>query len=185
MNTDTFARATGIPWEDWLVVLGSAGGSGLTHRGLARVAGAAIEERGVCANPDWWAQSVAIAFERHIGRRSIGQGAGGTFSSSCSRTLSGTLDEVAAAWVHRATTDGLPLGLSWEGEARLTGSEKWRYWRCDLSDGTRLVASVGLSPREGRSVLTLSHEGLGDEVARSESRDAWRSLLHEVTLTQQ
>lgn len=182
IGDETLADSTGIEWEEWLVLLERAGGESLSHRQLARVAGALIEERGPCPNPDWWAQSVAIAFERHIGRRMTGQGEDGTFQASCSRTLVGSLDEIAAAWALRADVDGLPLGLTWQGEPRLSSSEKWRYWRCGLSDGTRLVVSVGSSPRGDRSVLTLTHEGLPDAGSRERSLAGWRAVLQEVTL---
>ncbi|WP_312350644.1 hypothetical protein [Actinomyces sp.] len=181
-GTDTFSRSTGIDWEEWLVLLEHAGGESLSHRQLARVAGALIEERGPCPNPDWWAQSVAIAFERHTGRREVGQVEDGTFQASCSRTLVGSLDEIAAAWALRANVDGLPLGLTWQGEPRVSSSGKWRYWRCGLSDGTRLTASVGGSPRDDRCVLTLTHEGLPDVDSREGSRAGWRAVLQEVTV---
>lgn len=182
IGSESFARSTGIDWEEWLVLLERAGGESLTHRQLARVAEALIEEQGPCPNPGWWAQSVAIAFERHTGRRAPGQVEDGTFLASCSRTLAGSLDEIAAAWALRAGDDHLPLGLTWQGDARLSSSERWRYWRRGLSDGTRLSVSVGRSPHDDRCVLTLTHEGLPDVESRERSRAAWRATLQEVAV---
>lgn len=185
-GTQNFARATGIPWEEWTLHLEQAGGSSLDHQELARVAGALIEERGECSNPDWWAQSVAVAFERHIGRRTTGQVGDSTFQASCSRTLVGSLDQVADAWAGWAGAGRLPLGasLSLQGKPRLSSTEKWRYWRCDLSDGTRLVVTVGRSPRPDRSVLTIVQEGLPSAESRERSRDAWRAVLKDVAVPQ-
>jgi hypothetical protein len=46
-------------------------------------------------------------------------------------------------------------------------SEKWRYWRCGLDDGSRIVVTIGDKP-PAKSVLSVQHERLdsAEEVAR-------------------
>lgn len=52
-----------------------------------------------------------------------------------------------------------------------SASEKWRYWRCGLVDGTRITVNVGLKA-PGKSGLGINHEKL----ASPEEVERWRAL---------
>jgi len=49
-------------------------------------------------------------------------------------------------------------------------TEKWRYWRCGLADGSRLSVNIQTKPDGQKSMLAINH----DNLASSEAVEAWR-----------
>lgn len=97
-NIEAITKATSKPWEQWMEQLDSAGAKDLSHKPLAsmiyQLMPAGLE------NPGWWAQSVAIAYEQHIGRRVPGQASDGSFKGSVSTTLNMDLEGALQSWVN-------------------------------------------------------------------------------------
>ena len=67
MKLENFARTTGRSWEKWLEFLNEIGAGELTHTEIAQ----RIHDTGDATG--WWSQSIALAYEQHIGRRVPGQ----------------------------------------------------------------------------------------------------------------
>lgn len=151
----------------------SAGGESLSHRELAAVAAELFT--GV-DNPDWWAQGAAIAYEQQIGRRLPGQRADGSFAVTVSKTLPGDPDGALA--VFEALMAGRSaLGAVPFAEAPATSrTEKWRYWRVPLADGTRGAVTIG-TRRPGASGVAVEVSRLTDPEAVEAWREHVRSLL--------
>lgn len=99
-NLDAIVAATGRGWEDWTAWLEDVGAHDVTeHAEVAALVLARLREPGGPAvpNPEWWAQSVTVAWEQHTGRRAPGQRTDGTFDANASRTVPGTMDEALSA----------------------------------------------------------------------------------------
>lgn len=192
-NVDALVRATSIEWEDWTSRLDAAGGRDLAHPELARLTLAEIKDQDGCSNPEWWAQTAAVAYEQHIGRRLPGQREDGTFDANASRTVPGTMDEALervsevfdaalAPAPQEKNDDGRRLVLS--GEARTSATEKWRYWRADLADGTTVAVTIndkkvadGAAPK---ATVAIGHRGLPSPDAAAAAKDAWKDLLGQL-----
>ncbi|MEX5296402.1 hypothetical protein QYM41_14080 [Kocuria sp. CPCC 205268] len=173
-STAGIARATGIPWETWTARLEELGARSMSHAEIARRVAEQLD--GVVENHEWWAQSVTVAWEQHTGVRRPGQTGDGSFGTSASRTVAGTPDEVLTRWTEllagRTEVDGVPFRQP-PSTAR---TEKWRYWRARLADGTRVAATLGEAGR-GRTTVAVAHTGLpsAEDVARW--RGVWKELL--------
>src|SRR5262245_57645204 len=129
-------RGTGKAWRDWLAFLGQIGACQLPHKEVAR------RVRKECSVNGWWAQSVAVAYEQHIGRRVPGQQGDGGFQVSVSKTFPGSMDTVLARW--QAAVEGREqvAGIAITRGLEVSRTDQWRYWRCGLADGSRV--SVGI-----------------------------------------
>ncbi|MGG5751914.1 hypothetical protein ACQ3I4_04740 [Zafaria sp. Z1313] len=127
-------------------------------------------------NPGWWAQGVAVAYEQHTGRRMPGQSCDGSYQVGASRTFNGSMDEARTAWGDLVSGledfGGVPL----DQDATLSESEKWRYWRAPLADGSRVSLDI-YEKAPGRSSMGINHTKLGSPEAVEHWRSTWKGLL--------
>lgn len=176
-NTAAIEHGTGIEWPAWVEHLDALGGRELPHAELAAGAHRLLEGRK--GNAGWWAQGVAVAYEQEIGRREPGQGCNGDFQVGVSKTYPGTLDEAIAAW--RSLVDGLTEfgGVPMERPPTPSSTEKWRYWRVPLADGSRVSLDICASGN-GKSRLGINHTKLDSTVAVEHWRTVWKELLQRL-----
>lgn len=172
-DTAAIARATGRSWAEIADAFAAAGGESLSHRELADIAAGLFT--GI-DNPDWWAQGAAVAYEQQIGRRLPGQRADGTFEVSITKTVPGDPDDALGAFealmAGRSELGGIPFA-----EAPVTSrTQKWRYWRVPLSDGTRIAVTIG-TRRPGASGVAVQVSRLTGPEAVETWRERVRSLL--------
>ncbi|SJM61770.1 hypothetical protein [Gulosibacter sp. 10] len=173
-STAAIASATGRPWEEWVALLDEAGARGAKHTAIARLALERMPPR--VEQDEWWAQGVAVAYEQHTGLRVPGQTCDGDFQLSTSRTASGDKDEVLARWLGlvdgREEFGGVPV----DGEPSTSQTEKWRYWRVPLADGSRVAANISDKPK-GRASVGIVHTKLDSAEAVERWRPIWKELL--------
>lgn len=170
LSEEALIAATGRGWADWKRELEQADAGELSHAGIARLL---AEAHGV---PGWWAQNLAVRFEQETGRRAPGQSCRGDFQASASRTMAGDLDEVfTRVCAHMAPLDALD-GCSFAAPAETSATEKWRYWKVRLADGSR--ASVHVSVKSpGKVGVGVSHEKLDDPEAVARWKSWWKQTL--------
>ncbi|MBB4634987.1 hypothetical protein [Longimicrobium terrae] len=102
---DAIRAATGRGWAEWAEWLNAAGAAELPHGKIVTLlGGAGAVESG------WWRQMVATGYERLIGRRALGEVAGGGFQIGVRRTLRLAPDE---AWRRVLSPEGV---AGWLGE---------------------------------------------------------------------
>jgi hypothetical protein len=172
LSSDSIEAGTGRPWSEWLIYFTGQGGESLSHQELVEVASAA-------GAPSWWRQMVAVKYEQHIGRRVTGQGSDGSFNVSVSKTWSGTLDAALERW--RSVMDQRTefSGIAISKGPDVTKTEKWRYWRTTLADGSRVVVNISAKTSE-KSVISVQHENLLTDEAVEHWRIFWKSILKEI-----
>jgi hypothetical protein len=129
--------------------------------------------------PSWWRQMITVANEQHIGRRVPGQRGDGSFSVSASRTLSGSLDDSLARWVEVVGSPDELSGVVIESGPDTTTTQKWRYWRCTLADGSRVAVNISLKTPD-KSVVSVQHEQLESEDLGEHWRSYWKAILREL-----
>lgn len=186
-------KATGVAWADWTAWLTAQGAKEREHGEIARLAEQRLGELGVSRhattgeslNAGWWAQGIAIDFEQDHGMRRPGQTSQGGFAVSVTKTLPGTIDDALDAWL--AAVDGVDAvaGVELSGEPAVTRTEKWRYWRVGLADGSRVSLDItarkvaqGAPPK---AVLAVNHGGLESPEAGEPVRAWWKELLATAT----
>jgi hypothetical protein len=159
-------NATGKSWDKWVEFLERIDARELGHADIARKLS---EQMGMTG---WWAQTITVAFEQHIGRRKPGQTNHGKYQLTVSKTVVGTLDQARFKWLTVAGRRRTFSGVSVKGNPSTSRSEKFRYWHCLLSDGTRVT--VGISQRApGKSIIGLPH----DKLKSANEIDRWRPFL--------
>lgn len=200
-DTDRFSSPTGRTGAQWVEWLDGRGAREMAHADIAKLVLTEITavarklgDGSKSSNPEWWAQGVAVHYEQAIGRRNVGQRCDGAWSASASKTLPGDMDAVRghfAAHMSGVFADrgglhpdagGDPVPA--DDEPGTSDTEKWRYWRCPMSDGSRIAVTVQTKPpgKDGavKSTLAVNHDSLADEPARDRVKAWWKEVLAEL-----
>lgn len=170
-----YEKVTQRAWPQWVELIDGLGGRELSHADIVPLVQSEISHLDL-KNHGWWAQGITIAYEQHIGRRIPGQQGDGTFASSASKTIPGTLDDGLAAWV--ALVEGRTEfnGFKVTGEPSTSTTSKWRYWRCQLEDDSRVDVTVNESA-PGKCRVAIQHSKLLSPEAASECKTFWKAQL--------
>jgi hypothetical protein len=155
-------KATGANWQTWFERLESINARDLTHKDIAAKLVSDFQVAG------WWAQSLAVRYEKTIGRRATGQSLDGSFSTSVSKTIDGSMDDALQWWLQKVDdqTEFNDVGIV---TSSVTETEKWRNYRVALADGSRVVVGI-YAKTPTKAGFGLQHEKL----ASAEAADAWR-----------
>ncbi len=167
MSDEAIQRGTGKTWDEWFALLDAWGGTDQTHTEIARYV---HDEYGV---EGWWAQGVAVGYERARGIRVRHQQPDG-FSVSASKTFPVSVERVFAAFVD----DGLRDGWIEPGALRLRTAQPYRSARFDVllpgAPGTRIEVYF-TAKSETKTSAAVQHSKLAD----AESIEPWRAFWKE------
>jgi hypothetical protein len=173
ISPQSIEKATGRSWDEWLALFDSIGASSLTHKEITTK----LIEMGITI--PWWTQMATVAYEQHIGRRVPGQLCDGKFAVSVNKTLNGTMDDAITLWAAAAAKPDATAGVEIVRGPEVTQTEKWRYWRAALADGTRLNVNV-YEKSPGKAALSVQHEKLESEDLVELWRAHWKSVVAEL-----
>jgi hypothetical protein len=166
-------RATEKSWDEWLGFMAAIGAEHLDHHQIAlRVheeLGDSVEQRG------WWAQSVTVAYEQHVGRRIPGQRADGTFQVGVSRSTALGTAELMERWAVFAAADGTVRGIV-AGTPRVSGTDRRITWRTKAADGSSVVVTSE-PKRNGTASLVVTQVGLPTPESHGEARERWAATV--------
>ncbi|MEJ5919410.1 hypothetical protein [Corynebacterium sp. H78] len=186
-NRDRFLIPTGKSGSEWVEWLNEKSASNSSHTDIVYLVLPEIEAYhhasapAVQTNAAWWAQGVTVFYEQAIGRREVGQRCTGDWSASASKTLPGDMTTVRDefnAFMNQVIESG---ALDIEGKPSISDTEKWRYWRCSMADGTRVdVVIQDKKPgKDGvaKAGLAVNHNKLDSAEARDSAKAMWKELL--------
>jgi hypothetical protein len=162
MNIEAIEKATGKSWDEWLAFFKDIKAKELAHHEIAEK----VFETGT---PDWWAQNVTVAYEQHIGRRAPGQRRDGTYEVSVTKTISGTMDDAFKWWLVKVAEVKEFSGVLFAGEPKTSNTDKWRHWRVNLSDGSKVIVSTSQKTSD-KALLAVTSQKL----ASAEDAERWR-----------
>lgn len=173
LKDEAVEKATGKSWGKWFAILNQEKAARLEHKEIVKLLSDKYEVDG------WWAQSITVEYERHLGKRKVGQVKDGTFQTAVSKTLPGNLDQVFKIWLSKVRDvkefNSIPLA----GKPVISKSEKWRYWRVELQDGSKVTITVGTKTAD-KSILTFSTEKLKDQDAIEQWRTYWKDYIYRI-----
>jgi hypothetical protein len=175
-NKKALETGSGIAWQAWLEFLQPY--RELDHTEMAKVAYKEIVRRGKSKSPEWWAQGATVAYEQHIGRRQVGQTCDGNFSVTVSRTVEADMDNALATWSETCEPLTSFNGVKITSIKRISQTEKWRYWRCDLEDGSKVSVNIQTKPAGNKSTLAINH----DKLSSATDVDHWRTFWRDFSL---
>ena len=166
VSEEAMLTRTGRSLPEWFAMLDSWGAADRTHTEIARWL------RDVHGVDGWWSQSVTVGYERANGRRVLHQTAAG-FSVGVTRTVAApeaTVRAMMADAVRRA---------SWLPDAPIQAHDAYQgpRGRYDWTDPPSKVW-VDLVPKgNGKTSVTVTHEGLPDADATAAMKEKWRAAL--------
>jgi hypothetical protein len=173
-DVNTIEKGTGIAWPEWLKFLSDINAKDLPHKEIAEQVHQKLEDS--LENPSWWAQSVTVAYEQHIGRRKPGQKNDGTFETSVIKTLAASMDDVFQKWLDdygkQAEFNHIPIAKP----ATTTSTDKRHHWGVNLHDGSRINVDTD-SYTPGKTRITITHTRLSSQATSDHWRQYWQNLL--------
>lgn len=176
-NISAITKATNRPWDEWVAALDAASAREMNHGDIAKQAlklmPEPVEQKG------WWAQGVAIAYEQQTGLRIPGQSSTGSFQTSTSKAFPGDKDAALKAWLELVGTRDEFNGIDTEEAASTSETAKWRYWRVQLVDGSRVNVNISDKPN-GKASIAVEHTKLGSSDDIETWRPYWKELLSEL-----
>lgn len=157
-------KATGKSWQQWMTLLDRCGARDMAHKSIAELLSAQHKLDG------WWAQAIAIGYERARGLRQVLERADG-FAASISLTVNAKLGALYEAFADEAKR------LEQSGHA-VSRSKDGRTLRVNLDDGSKL--EMNLSGKGDRSQVNVAHRRLKSAKQAKESKAFWQTTLDEL-----
>lgn len=155
--------ATGKGWDDWRRIIDEGPGRQAPHSAIVEHV---MKEYGVGG---WWAQSVAVGYERITGIRLPHQMADGTFTASKTRTIEVDGDALREMLYDSDAREDLFPGFATEMRSKPTA----KVPRIGIGPG---IAQISIEPKaDGRTTLTVAHEKL----PTPEDVEQWRAYWTE------
>lgn len=167
-SSDAAARkSTGKGWEEWCGILDEAGAASREHAAIVKWIRAHHPE--VSA---WWAQNLAVGYERARGLRDVHQKRDG-YAASKSRSFRVPLDRLYVAWADDAAR------AAWLGEAphQVRGGTRRRSLNLDWEADDSRVRAWFTAKGEDASSVSVQHERLADAAAVDEAKSFWSAAL--------
>jgi uncharacterized protein YndB with AHSA1/START domain len=161
---------TGRDWRRWVEALDAEKASGWEHQ---RIAEYVHETFGV---PGWWAQTVAVGYERIKGLRAIGQRRSGSYEATKSRTF-----PVPLARLFHAFADE-QLRQRWLPDVVLTVRKATpeRSLRITWDDGTSVELWFTKKAAD-RSAVQIQHRKLATKAEAERLKAYWSERLDALT----
>lgn len=160
----TVKAKTGCTWEKWVNALDYAGASTWEHGKIT----AYIYDKWKIDG--WWAQLVAVGYERIKGLREIGQRRDGSYEASKTKVYAAPLAKVYRAWADAKTRK------RWLPDAfTVTTATRNKSLRIKWPDGTN-VAVYFYKTAAGKSQVNVQHAKL-DKDGQVRMRQYWGQHL--------
>jgi hypothetical protein len=156
-------RATGKGWDEWFALLDAWDGTAKTHTDIARHVHEAYGVDG------WWAQSIAVGYERARGMRAVHERPDG-FSAGVSKTLPVPVERLFAAIVEDEERSHWMNGIA----LRRRTSQPNKSARFDVLPGDLRLSAYFTSKGAGKSSVQFQQERLPDAAAVEHWKTIWK-----------
>jgi len=166
MSNAIVKEKTGCQWDRWVKSLDHYGAAMLPHREIVDLIQAKYKVG------DWWAQMVAVGYERIKGLRARGQRRDGSYEATKSRTYN-----VPIATLHHAFADAT-VRRRWLDEpgVKVRTSTPPKSIRLGFADGS--IIAVGFTSKgDAKSMVALSHAKLRSKEEAEQVKQKWGGRL--------
>ena len=160
---------TSKTWSEWVRLLDESGAPDKPHPEIVKWLTA---EHDV---PAWWRQDITVRYEKHIGRRVLGQ-RGSAFSATGTKTMAVPAAVARAAWTDDAQR------ARWLPDVRLTQRPNRARIaaRFDVNESEGRVM-VSFDPRgESKTSVAIEHEKLPTPEVAKHWTTFWRARLNDL-----
>ncbi len=169
LSDEAIRKGSGKTWAEWVELLDAWGAAEKPHQEIARY----VYDLGV---DGWWAQGVAVGYERIKGLRDHGQRRDGRFVGSASKTFAVHVERLFTAWTDESERN------RWlePGTVTMRTAQDHRSARFDLAGGGILAlwfTDKGLE----KSSVAVQRAGLPSKEAADHFRETWKAHLAELS----
>jgi hypothetical protein len=170
---EALQRQTRRDWSEWAALLDAEGAASMTHQQIVAIVQDTYDAG------SWWSQMITVGYERLRGLRAVGQGRGGSFAVSASRTL-----PISAARAHQMFTDR-GVRDAWLGDhAMLRTAVPPKSLRLTWPDDT-VVAVVITAKGADKCSVAIEHGKLVDASAAADIKAFWVAALERLSAAAQ
>ncbi len=166
MRDEKMKEKTQRTWKEWTDALDRHDAHRMEHRAIANLLHTTFKVG------DWWAQMVAVGYERIKGLRARGQRRDGTYEVSKSRTYNVPVSELFEAWADSGTRR---RWLDATG-VKLRTATAPKSLRLGWSDGS-IIAVGFLDKGKGKSAVAVQHTRLPDRETAERLKSYWAEQL--------
>jgi hypothetical protein len=172
MSDEALKVKSGCGWEKWVHSLDHVNARAWPHRVIARYVHETYKQ------PSWWAQTIAVGYERVRGLRETGQRRDGRFVVNRSRTV-----EAGVGMLYRLVREPRERAKWLPGvRVALRSATVGKVVRFTLTeDGTSLEVRLESKGR-GRGVIAVQHEGIATREKAELLRTWWGEVLDALVL---
>jgi hypothetical protein len=169
ISEDKVKAATGRGWMGWFVILNNMKATELPHKNVAKQL---HEKHGA---PGWWAQMIAVEYERARGGRKMNERAGGTFAVNVTKVMPVSLSKLFAT----ATADKTRKNWFPPGAFEETSSTKDKYWRGKWKKDRKLeFGFYAKGDSKAQIALEISKLPTHDDIEKE--RAAWKKAMEKL-----
>ncbi len=86
-----------------------------------------------------------------------GQRSDGSYEVSVTKTLDGNPDDALDWWLERVSGLKEFSVVTFAQEPKVSKTDKWRHWRVNLSDGSKVIVST-MQKAEGKAQITVTSQ---------------------------
>ena len=166
MSDEKIREKTRRTWKEWTDALDRHEAHRMEHHAIADLLHTNFKVG------DWWAQMVAVGYERIKGLRARGQRRDGSYEASKSRTFSVPVAELFEAWADSATRR---RWLDATGVKVRTATAP-KSLRLGWNDGS--IIAVGFMDKgKGKSAVAIQHTKLPDRETAEQLKAYWAEQL--------
>lgn len=166
MSDEKMQEKTQRTWKEWTDALDRHQAHRMEHRAIAELLHTTFKVG------DWWAQMVAVGYERIKGLRARGQRRDGTYEASKSRTYNVPVSELFDAWADSTTRR---RWLEATG-VRVRTATAPKSLRLGWNDGS-IIAVGFLDKGKGKSAVAVQHTRLPDRETADRLKSYWADQL--------
>jgi uncharacterized protein YndB with AHSA1/START domain len=165
MSDAAVKAKTGCTWERWVNALDYHRADAMAHRDIAELVSTKFKVG------SWWAQTVAVGYERIKGLRTRGQQRDGTYEATKSRTFDVPVATLFSAWADAKRRRRWLNGAA----TKVRTSAAPKSIRLDWADGEdRAIIAVGFTPKGGgKSAVAVAHDKLPDRETANRIKQYW------------
>jgi hypothetical protein len=169
MSDDAVKAKTGCTWERWVGALDYHRAHEMTHPDIATLVSTKFKIG------SWWAQMVAVGYERIKGLRTQGQRRDGSYEASKSRTFAVPVTALFDAWNDTRVRRRWLTGAA----TKVRTSTAPKSLRLEWNDGTtRAIIAVGFTSKgASKSAVALAHAKLPDRETAERVKGYWSDRL--------
>ncbi|MGN6149958.1 MAG: hypothetical protein ACTHPD_15585 [Rhizomicrobium sp.] len=160
-------EATGRGWMGWFVILNLMEATSIPHKEVAK---RLKEQHGA---PSWWAQMIAVEYERARGGRKKNERVGGTYAVNVTKVIPASLSKLFAAATAKRK-DWFPPGAFEE-----TSKTKDKYWRGKWKKDRKLEFGF-YAKGDGKAQIALEVGKLPSSVEVERERAAWKKAMEKL-----